>query len=352
LPLPGQKEKTFFHAALDRALTVTDSNQGRVIVIASGAHITQIKNICASYSKNDIQRMILIPEPEAKNTAAALACAAVFVERSSGVEASAARRSILVLTSDHVIKPEADFVKQVWTLEPYIQGGGLAVFGINPSSPETGYGYIEAALNNGPLPGGIFAVNSFHEKPDKTSAEKYLKAGNFFWNSGIFAFSSDFILNEFKKNAPLVLAPFENLPVPGSASYTNSGGIRILENWNGLDNAYRETKQIPFDVAIVEKCKNVIMVKAAFEWLDIGSWDEYARLSAPCSENVFSTGSSSCFVDSAVPVALCGVDNLIVVVREGENGEKPAILIAKKGETPRIKEIVELNKQSGNEALL
>jgi mannose-1-phosphate guanylyltransferase/mannose-6-phosphate isomerase len=348
LPLPGQSEKTFFHSALGRALAVSDSDNGRVIIIAGAAHIPHIKNICSSYSQNDTRRMMLIPEPEAKNTAAAAACAAVFAERSS----NKSRRSILVLTSDHVIRPEADFVKQACSLEPHIRGGGLAVFGITPHSPETGYGYIEAALDTPPLPGGVFAVKSFHEKPDKVQAEKYLNAGNFFWNSGMFAFSSDFILNEFKKNAPLVLSPFEKLSAPEAKAYRNGGGICVIDDWRGLDAAYRETEQVSFDIAIAEKCKNVIMAKADFEWFDVGSWDEYARLSTPRGENVFSAGSESCFVDSAVPVALCGVDNLIVIVREGTNGEKPAILIARKGETQRVKEIVELIKAGGDKALL
>jgi mannose-1-phosphate guanylyltransferase/mannose-6-phosphate isomerase len=348
LPLPGQSEKTFFHAALDRALSVTGVNKGRVIIIAGTAHIPHIKNICASYAESGTRRLILIPEPEAKNTAAAIACGAVFAELSSG----GGRRSILVLTSDHVIRPEAVFVKQAALLQPHIRRGGLAVFGIKPRSPETGYGYIEITPSAVPEPDGILAVNSFHEKPDRVQAEKYLQAGNYFWNSGMFAFSSDFILGEFKKNAPLVLSPFLKLYAPEEGAYTNNGGICTLENWRGLDAAYRETQSISFDFAIAEKCKNVIMAKADFEWFDIGSWDEYARLSAPRCENIFSAGSASCFVDSPVPVALCGVDNLIVIVREGTNGEKPVVLVARKGETQRIKEIVAQIKAGGDESLL
>jgi mannose-1-phosphate guanylyltransferase/mannose-6-phosphate isomerase len=348
LPLPNQAGKTFFQAALDRALAVTGGNGARVIIIAGKSHIPHIKNLCALYGKNDLRRITLIPEPEAKNTAPAIACAAVFAERSS----NGGQRSVLVLTSDHIIEPEADFVKQAGLLEPCIREGGLAVFGIRPHSAETGYGYIEAGEKH-PVSGGIFTVNSFHEKPDKATAERYLKAGNFFWNSGMFAFSSDFILTEFRKNAPAVLSPFEKLPEPACDSYSlDGGGIRILENWRGLEAAYRETCQLSFDVAIVEKCGGVLMAEAAFKWFDVGSWDEYARLSDVSGQNVFSVGSASCFVDSAAPVALCGVDDLIVVVREGLNGGQPVVLIAKKGETQRVKELVELIKASGGQALL
>jgi mannose-1-phosphate guanylyltransferase/mannose-6-phosphate isomerase len=342
LPLPTQKEKTFFHTALDRAFALSGADGARVIVVAGRGHIPHIENCCAAYSKDFLRRVTLIPEPEPKNTAAAIACAAVFAKLGSNTAASGGLpRSILVLTSDHIIEPEADFVKQACELEPRIRQGGLAVFGIPPRSAETGYGYIETD-------GGVFNVASFHEKPDKATAEKYLKAGNFFWNSGMFAFRSDFILSEFKKNAAGVLTPFEKLTAPDAAAYRNGeGGVRILENWRGLDEAYHETEQISFDIAITEKCREVIMVKAAFEWYDVGSWDEYARLSVPSEKNIFSVGSSSCFVDSPIPVALCGVEDLIIVVRNGMDGGTPAVLVAKKGETQRVKEIVGLINARG-----
>ncbi|MDR2445643.1 MAG: NTP transferase domain-containing protein [Spirochaetaceae bacterium] len=346
LPLPNQKKKTFFHAALDRALAVSGPSASSVIIIAGRTHVPHIKDICAEYSGNNLGRMVLIPEPEARGTAAAVACAAVFAELISGTP-----RSMLVLTSDHIIEPEADFAEQAGSLTPHIRHGGLAVFGIAPRYAETAYGYIEAAGKE-TQSGGIFTVKSFHEKPDKVTAEKYLDAGNFFWNSGMFAFSSDFILNEFKKYSAGTLSAFEKLSVPAADAYTSIRGLRVLEHWRGLDAAYSETRTESFDVAISEKCGNVIMAKAAFNWSDVGSWDEYARLSDPCTENVFSVGSESCFVDSPVPVALCGVDNLIVVVRDGVSGGPPSVLIAKKGETQRVKEIVELIKLKGRGTLL
>jgi mannose-1-phosphate guanylyltransferase len=341
MPLPNQK-KTFFEAAIDRALAVTEADGGRIIVIAGRAHVPHIKNICAAYPEDCLRRVTLIPEPEAKNTAAAITCAAMF----AWLVPNAAWRdgqpkAMLVLTSDHVIEPEAEFVKQACSLARHIGQGGLAVFGIPPHSAETGYGYIETSGNV--LPDGeVFAVSSFHEKPDRMTAEKYLQAGNFYWNSGMFAFSPDFILNEFRKNAPGVLSPFENLTVPDAACYRNYGGLATLESWPGLDAAYRKTEQVSFDIAIVEKCARVLMAKAAFDWYDVGSWDEYARLSIRQDRNAFSVGSSSCFVDSAVPVALCGVSDLIVVVRNGANGEPSGVLVAKKGETQRVKEVVNL----------
>ncbi|MDR0383137.1 MAG: NTP transferase domain-containing protein [Spirochaetaceae bacterium] len=340
MPLPGHKEKTFFHAALDRAVAVTNGDDARIIVVAGRAHVPYIKEICAGYPKGRLRRITLIPEPKAKNTAAAVACAAVFAERSPGAALpDGAPRCMLVLTSDHIIEPEADFAKQARALAPLVRQGGLAVFGIPPRYPETGYGYIETA---GSARDGVFAVASFREKPDRVSAEKYLQAGNFFWNSGMFAFRTDFILNEFRENAAGVLSPFEKLAAPVPDRNRDGSGLNVLENWQGLDAAYDKTEQVPFDIAVVEKCRNVIMAKAAFDWHDAGSWDEYVSLLPIRDENVFSVGSSSCFVDSPVPVGLCGVDDLIVIVRNSENGELSGVLVAKKGETQRVKEIAGL----------
>jgi mannose-1-phosphate guanylyltransferase len=341
MPLPGQA-KTFFHAALDRAFALTVPDGARVIVVAGRAHIPHIKNICAGYSEDCLRRTVLVPEPQAKNTAAAIACAVMFAEREPSAAVRAGRPGgMIVLTSDHIIEPEAGFVKQACALEPHIRQGGLAVFGIQPHSAETGYGYIETAATCA-QDGDVYKVASFHEKPDRATAERYLQAGNFYWNSGMFAFRTDFILDEFRKNAPGVLSPFEKLRQPGESCYRNGGGIKTLENWPGLDAAYRETEQIPFDIAVVEKCAGVIMAKADFDWHDAGSWDEYSRLAVRGNANVFSAGSASCFVDSPVPVGLCGVDDLIVVVRTGADGECAGVLVAKKGETQRVKEIVRL----------
>jgi mannose-1-phosphate guanylyltransferase len=94
------------------------------------------------------------------------------------------------------------------------------------------------------------------------------------------------------------------------------------------------------------------MVEAGFDWLDVGSWDEYAKLAGETGAEVYNSGAENCFVDADIPVALCGVEDLIVVVRSGKNGAPPAVLISKKGETQRVREIVEKIKAAGRKELL
>jgi mannose-1-phosphate guanylyltransferase/mannose-1-phosphate guanylyltransferase/mannose-6-phosphate isomerase len=352
--LPASQEGSFFSAAVERALAVTDPSGGRVIIIAGKGHTDAIAEACATFSAADRKRLVLIPEPAAKNTAPAVACGVVYADLESGGR----DRNVLVLTCDHIIRPLEVFRADAAAAAAYARQDKLAVFGIPPLSPNTGYGYIEASAalpdkGSGPE---IYKAASFREKPEREQATQYLKAGNFFWNSGMFAFSSKFMLAEFRRSAREVIGPFLKLRAPGNNSYHTRKGLRVLSEWADLDKAYGETKSISFDYAIAEKCGQAVMVKAEFSWIDVGSWDEYAGLmlnQAPGKEApVFRVGSASTFVDSDIPVALCGVEDLIVVVRSGKNASPPMALIAKKGETQKVREIVEQIKASDRTDLL
>jgi mannose-1-phosphate guanylyltransferase len=173
----------------------------------------------------------------------------------------------------------------------------------------------------------------------------------------MFGFSSHFILEEFQRNAPEIYGAFGKLAVPGEAAYTVQGGIRVLDTWPGLEEAYNATPGISVDYAIAERCSRTVVVRARFEWFDVGSWDEYARLasdngSGGASAEVYIRDSSGCFVDSDIPVALCGVEDLVVVIRSGRNGAPASALIAKKGATQGVKNIVEQIKAAGRTELL
>jgi mannose-1-phosphate guanylyltransferase len=332
-----------------------------VIVIAGKGHVDQVTGACAAFGAEDLGRVVLIPEPAAKNTAPAIACGALYAGLAGGPE-----RNILVLTSDHIIRPPEVFEAAAAAAGAFARQDRLVVFGVSPRAPETGYGYLEtaealslppAALSRerkrrGREP-GAFRVFRFREKPDRETAERFVASGNFFWNSGMFAFSSKFILGEFRTHAPDLIGPFEKLRAPDEGSWRTQGGLRILENWRGLEDAYREAESISFDYAIAEKCGATVMIKADFDWIDVGSWDEYLHVAPGTTDaGVYLSGSDSCFVDSDIPAALCGVKDLIVVVRSGRDGGPPAVLIARKGETQRVREIVEQIRAAGKTELL
>jgi mannose-1-phosphate guanylyltransferase/mannose-1-phosphate guanylyltransferase/mannose-6-phosphate isomerase len=325
-----------------------------VIVISGKTHVSHVIKACKDYPPEDLSRLLLIPEPEAKNTAPAIACAAVYSDWMTGEE-----RKMLVLTSDHIIGPIETFKTDAAAAEMFARTDSLAVFGIVPVRPETGYGYIEtgARLSAEAEKPEVYSVTSFREKPGREQAGRFMEAGNFYWNSGMFAFSSKFILKEFRQKAPSVILPFGKLRAPDERSFRTEQGIRILWEWPDLDKAYREAGAVSFDYAIAEKCSRTVMVKAGFDWIDVGSWDEYAVLAGtgaesadhPKSAEVFQTESKNCFVDSDIPVALIGVEDLIVAVRAGKNG---TVLISKRGETQKVREIVNQIKERGRTDLL
>jgi mannose-1-phosphate guanylyltransferase/mannose-6-phosphate isomerase len=347
----GKNSETFFCAALRRALSVTNSKDSRIIIISGDSNKHHIEDACAQFPAAERARMLFLCEPCAKNTAAAIALAAIFCKLTSLDK----NNKILVLTSDHIIEPEHVFAEQALGLLKYIEQDKLAVFGIKPDFPQTAYGYIETqgiSIDDK----GHYKAASFHEKPDAATAQKYLAAGNFFWNSGMFAFTRDFILNEFKTNNQNVLAAFKDLLPPQKESWRVKNGLAVLENWDGLTEAYNKTESISFDYAIAEKCKNVIMAKTNFAWTDVGSWDEYARLSETNSgistQNCFLVDSSGTFVLSDIPVAVCGCNDLVVVIHSNKDGTPASALILKKGESQKMREVIDQIKEKGRTDIL
>jgi len=329
--------------AVERALAVTGKN-GKVIIITSKSHIPLVIKEAAKLKASEKKRLLVIGEPIAKNTAPAIACAAVY-SRSLN---SGGDINMLVLTSDHIIKPLDTFKDDAAKAAASAKEGKLAVFGIPPAGPETGYGYIEAKTGKGE---DVLNVAAFHEKPDLQTAKKYAASRRFFWNSGMFAFSTGFIIEQFRLFAPDVIGPFEKLKAPVLESYNTLQGVQVLDEWPGLKNAYRKTASISFDYAIAEKCQKTSMIRANFDWIDIGNWEEYVKICENKSQ-VFSVSAEKCHVDSDIPVALAGVEDLIVVIRSGKNGEPAAALVAKKGQTQKVREIVEQIKKAGKTELL
>ncbi|MDR2494961.1 MAG: mannose-1-phosphate guanylyltransferase, partial [Spirochaetaceae bacterium] len=290
------------------------------------------------------------PEPAAKNTAPAVACGLYYTDFRYRE-----RRTMLVLTSDHLITPLETFRQDAETAAAAAREGSLVVFGIPPRGPETGYGYIEiesAESRTAPL----CPVASFREKPDKAAAQGFLDTGRFYWNSGMFAFSTHALKDAFRACAPDIARLFETLAPPTFAEYRE--GTETAHPWPALREAYTRVTGISFDYAVAEKLaargRGMVMARARFDWRDVGCWDEYAAVlgDAGSSAEVYESGSASCFVDSPVPVALCGVEDLIVAVSPGENGGAGAVLVAKKGETQKVRDIVERIKLAGRTKLL
>ena len=271
----------------------------------------------------------IVGEPAARNTAPAVALGASLarvIGAAGGDEAA-----LLVLSSDHAIEPEAAFAADVGAARRLAAQGWLTTFGIRPTRPETGYGYLELGEQ---LTGG-YRVAAFREKPDRASAERFIAAGGFLWNAGMFLFPLGLLDAELHRHAPAIAALLDNPPIR-TAPRAADQSLRppVVPPSPELRAAYAGLQGISVDYALMERSDRVAAVPASFRWSDVGSWDELARI-ADGDAPVAAAEAHGNAVFSDLPVALAGVDDLIVVVNNG------AVLVTRKGRTQLVRDAVQ-----------
>jgi mannose-1-phosphate guanylyltransferase len=277
-----------------------------------------------------------ILEPFGRNTAAAVALAALQLKDIHGSDAH-----MLVLAADHLIQDEVSFAAAVNSALKLSDAGWLVTFGIKPQYPETGFGYIEAADSK--LDAGL-KVTRFVEKPDLKTAESYVAAGNYFWNSGMFCFQIGTVLEEFAKHAPDVLSAAA--VALGRSRLTSAERYRCL----AVDaESFAEVPDISIDYALMERSEKVATVPCDIGWSDIGSWNAVSELTS-ADENgnrfegeVLSHGARNNYVNSEERLtALVGVEDLLVI------DTADALMIAHKDHAQDVKHIVTQLKKSGH----
>ena len=337
-------DKSLLELTLERAARLTQG--GEICIITLAEQLEATAWACAD-SPVDNDRIVLIPEPFARNTAPAITIAARWLDVSGRRE-----ESLLVLAADHLIEPFDAFTSDAADAAALSERGDLVTFGVVPTRPETGYGYIEAGEERGPG----FRVSAFKEKPDGATAREYLSAGNYFWNSGMFAFTAGRFLDELSQTEPSVYEAF--LPITAVGSVRRLSGIRVIFEDETVRSAYDAAPKISVDYAVMEKSSRVSMIPASFRWNDVGSWDEYATIAeggyadskeshdASGTTDHFFVNSTRTYVLSDMPVALCGVEDLIVVQKNGK------LLVCKRGESQSVKDLVGEIERSDRSDLL
>jgi len=267
----------------------------------------------------------IILEPVGRNTAPAIALAALQAVNNA---ADGEDPILLVLAADHIIKNEQAFKSAVEKALPFAQNNQLVTFGVVPTAPEIGYGYIKSGSQNGEA----FTVSKFVEKPDLSTAEKYLESGNFYWNSGMFLFKASRYLEELAKFAP------EMADVCKRAIATPSQDVEFIR----VDKAIFETCPADsIDYAVMEKSNDVVVVPMDAGWSDVGSFSALWDVSEKDDNNnaiqgdVLTVNSKSNYIYAENQlVATVGVDNLVIVQT------KDAILVADKDNVQDVKSIV------------
>ena len=333
--LPVAKGRSLLQLTLQRAFSLDPS--GKVIIVTLKEQLSGMIDECAKLPEIDDyrDRLLMLPEPCARNTAPAIAIAATYL-RQAGQDLE----TMLVLPADHLITPFEDFRRDVEKADLLGRRGFLVTFGIKPDRPETGYGYIERGEQESPG----WKVNSFREKPDRKTAEEFLAKKTYSWNSGMFCFQVGRYLEELNLHRPDIGKLFLNPgPVSIDPRKTPGGGV-ILED-ERIETLYASSPADSIDYAVMEKCDRAAVVESGFNWNDVGSWDELSEIQEQSSE-IFQVGGNGNFVSSDLPVALCGVRDLIVVVRNGK------VLVCKKGSGQLVKQAVELMKEAGRGDLL
>jgi len=285
----------------------------------------------------DLSHVYLL-EPAGRNTAPAIAMAAFHVAAKHGEDSE-----LLVLPADHLINDEAAFVAAVEAARHLAQSGSLVTFGIPPTRPETGYGYIECGPS---IDGGTgFQAARFIEKPSADKAAEFLVTGKFLWNSGMFCFRADAFLNALRKcDATL----YEKARACWAATKPAVGDKVDLDA-----QQFAALPDISVDYAVMEKHPDVTVIKAAFDWNDIGSWNALGTLTPADKQGNRTLGETilmdvrDCYIqsDSRV-VAAVGVENLVIV------DTPDALLVANKERVQDVKQVVERLKLTNHSAHL
>jgi mannose-1-phosphate guanylyltransferase/mannose-6-phosphate isomerase len=251
-----------------------------------------------------IELAAVVLEPVARNTAAAIAAAAFIASREGP-------RLINVLASDHNIRLDDAYRDAVDTAAKAARDGHLATFGITPTAPATGFGYIEAGEKEA---SGAYAVKRFVEKPVEDKAREMIAAGGYYWNSGMFLFASDVFLAECMKLAPDVYAAAE---ASVAAAHADLDFVRLGEA------EFARAPDISVDYAIFEKTTLASVVPSPIQWSDLGAWDAVWKESASDAAGNVSRGpvnlynSRNSFVLSeGAHVAVNGLDDAVVIVSE------------------------------------
>ncbi len=274
----------------------------------------------------EVEDVTILLEPVGKNTAPAICGAAHYCAAQKNEDAV-----MLVLPADHIVtKPQA-FAEVVAKAVELAEQGQVVTFGIQPTSPETGYGYIERGEGN--------TVKSFKEKPDQQTARQYLESGNYFWNSGMFAFTVQTFLQEMQEHSPEIVSVMGEAVAEGERD-----GAFYRFSKKQMESCISDS----IDYALMEKTKRAAVVAASLGWSDIGSWqalwevldkDENGNVT---QGDVLLEDTKNCLVRSGHSlVAAVGLEDTLVVETDD------AVLVAPLSKSQEVKKIVTRLKKAG-----
>jgi mannose-1-phosphate guanylyltransferase len=319
-------ESSMIQQTVDRLGGFVESEQ--VVVVTNQDYSTLVQHQLPSVASSHI-----IGEPVARNTAPCIASAAALLNNKDPESV------MIVLPADHRIGKPEEFNRVLKTaVETARSQDSLVTIGIKPNRPETGYGYIHRSkvAEIEKLSHPVYRVKKFTEKPNVEKATEFIESGDYLWNSGIFIWRTDTILNAFKKHLPEI---YKNIKTLQKSDFTEKD-IRTF---------YEACPSISIDYGIMEKAEKVHVIPGDFDWNDVGSWTAVHELSDKDSAGNATVKGKALYVNSSGNyvstngkklVAFAGVDNVALVETED------AILVVNLDQAQDVKEVVEKLKES------
>ncbi|HRK96864.1 MAG TPA: mannose-1-phosphate guanylyltransferase [Alphaproteobacteria bacterium] len=313
---------------VDRALKVSHCPAADIVCVCLESLSTTIQ----SALKDAGAAEHILCEPMARNTAAAVALAARYCQEMFGADSY-----MWVLPSDHYIGKLDVLEAALHSAVKSADDNKLVTFGITPTRPETGYGYIKCEKSSDL---SILPVEKFVEKPDLQTAVSFLQDGSYYWNSGMFLFQTNCVVESFKA---LAIDVFD-----GVESSISVGHINMPD-----EDLYSQVPKIPFDKAIMEKSSDVTVIPCDMAWSDVGTWESIWEISPKTEENNVTTGdvvtidSENCLIrsNSGRLVAVAGIENIVVI------DTNDTVLITCKDSSDPLKKLVEKMKAEQRDQL-
>ena len=283
----------------------------------------------------------IIGEPFKRDTAPCIGLSATLIQ------AADEEGIMIVMPSDHVIEPKAEFHRAIRAGVKMIEEDPtrIVTFGIRPTYPAESFGYIQRGEAIESSPGiSAFGVENFREKPDRNTAEQYLQAGTFYWNSGIFLWKTSTILKALREFEPEMYQHIEAI----------SEGIGTRNFQTLFASEFEKIKGKSIDFAVMERHSNVCVIEAPFSWDDVGSWQAIARLIAPDADGNAADGPYLP-IDSSNMIIRSEADHLVVTIGMKETivvHTPDATLVAPKEEEERVREVVKQLTELGHQQYL
>ncbi|EPR13825.1 mannose-1-phosphate guanylyltransferase [Ruminiclostridium papyrosolvens] len=287
--------------------------------------------------KDIIPHSNIISEPQKKNTAACISYTAMLLDKKLG------EAVLCFVPADGYVKDQQGYAETInLAFRAAEEKDSLVVIGINPSYPSTAYGYIKTHSESSSKE-QILKVIKFTEKPKEDTAQTMLESGDYLWNGGILAGTAKTIINQIRQ-----YIPEHYMSIADALVHEGS------ENFNTyINNAYNEIQDISFDSAVLEKSKDIYVIRASFDWDDIGSIDTLSGLlqkdmygNSWKGDYVALQTTNSVIYADGILIAVIGLDNMIVV------GTNEAVIVCPRGRAQEVKSLIEIIKKNGYEKFL